>query len=949
MYRAFPQAVANNADVNPACEIRSLFKIPQGIRNYCETEDGPLNNLYFRVIETDLNGDGTPEYILDPQTVEKDQKTIDEDDRSWQVLFKTFTGNYISIGTIPRPVLIQKHDKGWSDIVCRDSSHQDSEDEDEDEDEDEEKEEPSFLLYDFFLQHYRLAAKLERPAEDLTPEKAYALLNESKNSRFQSQPEDRRKLLYNMAELATSMDFFKEVIDNMPSELKAGMLQSMIQPVKDIESSFIRSHHAMAIAKQLLELKEYDQAAEMFDVALEACIQDSPDAPDEYAELLCQQAVAYSQADQKSKSLSKWEDALKYYRMAAVKEPELLQDVGTALANIAIFHHNENNTEEFRQKAHESLDIFENLQIDDLSLESSVAFAAISGLLAKDSESDVEAADMYYTRALILFDKIKFYLNKITDVANFANIMANAARFHQAHGQIDRAANEMKNAMNLYCICNENADFLSNIFSCGEDLVILLYESRDEESANHLLKQLEDLPGGKDRFYTANFSFMNQFANTCILFHNPQQALEIIQKCFQSVPSMSAQNQTMLMVTKAKALHELKQYPKAIELLENFLNTKPASNVNLPSVHYNLGRTYFSIGNLDKAEKSLVNALALCKEYDITSEITALCHSKLSDVYAAQKNADAAAKEFKEALKFYEKEYKGKLQYSQEYLTCMNNMASFLHNAGRTEGAFALQQKIVSLLEDNDNDYLPFKSVKAQVFKNYGNICSDLEKYEEAEKYYSMALEIYESTMDSDKARTPDSINLQADILFNRGNNYGKLNKNDLAEKDYLASARLYHELGEKTGLPAHFLQESKPLNNLASLLADQKRYDEAEKVYANVIKLREENAKDDSDRLQLAKAIFNYAHDLMQKDDDGTKAFTMFEKGLKISRELNDDVLTARFLTFCAICSDNDEVGKKHYEEAWQLLEKHPDDPNANVVREILDSIKQHFTDDKK
>jgi tetratricopeptide (TPR) repeat protein len=412
---------------------------------------------------------------------------------------------------------------------------------------------------------------------------------------------------------------------------------------------------------------------------------------------------------------------------------------------------------------------------------------------------------------------------------------------------------------------------------------------------------------------------------------------------------MSAQNQTMTTVTQAKAHHELKQYIKAVELLENFLNTKPASNVYLPSVHYNLGRIYFSIGNLDKAEKNLVNALALCKEYDITSEITALCHSKLSDVYAAQKNADAAAKEFKEALKFYEKEYKGKLQYSKEYLSCMNNMASFLHNAGRTQDAFILQQKIVSLLEDNDNDYLPFKSVKAQVFQNYGNTCSDLGKNDEAEKYYNMALEICESTMDSDKARTPDSIRLKADILFSRGNNYGKLNKNDLAEKDYLASAQLFHEIGEKTGLPAYFLQESKPLNNLASLLSNQKRYEEAEKVYADVIRLREENAKNDSDRLQLAKAIFNYAHALMQKDDDGEKAFNMFEKGLKISRELGDDVLTARFLTFCAICSDNDEVGKKHYAEAWRLLEKHPDDPNADVIRKILDSIKQHFTDDEK
>ena len=104
--RAFSQTVANNADGNLAYETRSLFKIPSDIRNFCEIEDGPLNNLYYRVIETDLNGDGTPEYILDPQTVEKDQKTVDEEDRSWQVLFKTFTGNYISIGTISRPVFI---------------------------------------------------------------------------------------------------------------------------------------------------------------------------------------------------------------------------------------------------------------------------------------------------------------------------------------------------------------------------------------------------------------------------------------------------------------------------------------------------------------------------------------------------------------------------------------------------------------------------------------------------------------------------------------------------------------------------------------------------------------------------------------------------------------------------------------------------------------------------
>lgn len=935
----FSQFTAKDADDNAIYETRSIFKIPQDIRRYCEIGSKPLDKLFFRILETDLNGDGTPEFILDPQNVSKDQTYVNEEERSWLVLFKSFENTYICIGTISRPVFIQKHDNGWSDIVCRNNRRPDPE-----------EDVPPFILYDFFMDNYSLAAELEHPEEELTPEKAYSMLNEIKSSRFQTQPEDRRKLLSTLNELAESVEIIKKTIDNMPSELKADMLQAMIQPVKDLESSLLRSLYAAEIAERLLELKDYEAAADMFDIALEACLQNNPDEPEEYAELLCRQAVAYSNSTQNSQTLSKWTDALKYYQMAAEKKPEYQQHVATTLANIAIFHHNKNNIADFRQNARESLDLFEKLSSDDLSQESAIAFATISGLWANVSESDSETAEKYYTQSLSLFQQIEDFMEKLGDVANAASTLANAAKFHRKNGDAVRAANEMNGALKLFLFCyHKDSDFLQEVFSTGEDLVILLNEARDEESANNLLAQLEDLPTAENHFYSGtNFSFLNQFANTCIQFHNPKQALDIIEKCFKSASSMSAQTRTMLILTKARALYELKQYETAIELLQNHLDGKPAPNINLPSVYYNLGRAYSAMGDHGKAEKNLLDALALCKEYEASSSIVARCLCKLADIHAARQNATAAEKEYGEALELFEKADKKDIQYSVDYLSCLNNMSVFLHDSGRAKEAIALQKKAVAQLEDIPENFLPLLFLKAEILRNSGNFCSDLKQHEEAEKYYKEALDVCESAISTEGEKDLETMTCQANTYFNRGNLYDSLDMFEQAEKDFRKSAKLFHKLGEDNHLPKFFLSESKSLNNLANLLSKQKRHDEAEKVFTTVIKLRDENAKNDSDRKELAKAIFNFAWHLTQKDE-GEKAFFMFEKGLKISRELGNDVLTARFLTFCAITSDNDEVGKKHYAEACQLVEKHPEDPEAVNVRTILNSIKQHFTDDAK
>ncbi len=137
---------------------------------------------------------------------------------------------------------------------------------------------------------------------------------------------------------------------------------------------------------------------------------------------------------------------------------------------------------------------------------------------------------------------------------------------------------------------------------------------------------------------------------------------------------------------------------------------------------------------------------------------------------------------------------------------------------------------------------------KALILRSMANFCSELGQLNLAEIYYQKAIDLYIKLSKSDKRYMEDL----AKLLNNVGNVYADMRKYDLAEESYKWSANLFRELNKKRELAV-------VLDNLAVMYTKRDMLNEAERVFAEIIEIKKELAKDNiDDAISLAMSLNN-------------------------------------------------------------------------------------------
>ena len=177
-----------------------------------------------------------------------------------------------------------------------------------------------------------------------------------------------------------------------------------------------------------------------------------------------------------------------------------------------------------------------------------------------------------------------------------------------------------------------------------------------------------------------------------------------------------------------------------------------------------------------------------------------------------------------------------------------------------------------------------FKSDVATTLNNLAAPHFKLTRYDEAEKEYKEALEIYRELA---KSNRDEHIADVAMTLNNLGNLHKILTRYDEAEEEYKESLKIRRELA-KTNHKVYIADVAQTLNGLGCLYDDLTRYDEAEEKYKEALGIRRELAKTNRDAFigdvaQILNNLGNLHKDLTRYDE----AEEEYKEALKIRCEL--------------------------------------------------------------
>ena len=151
----------------------------------------------------------------------------------------------------------------------------------------------------------------------------------------------------------------------------------------------------------------------------------------------------------------------------------------------------------------------------------------------------------------------------------------------------------------------------------------------------------------------------------------------------------------------------------------------------------------------------------------------------------------------------------------------VENILETLRNEGRYAEALTLLRQHLASLQAGNRLETPSG---AAILNNYGELHYKLGLYAEAIPIYERAIAIADATI---KADTP----LTAIALRNLGAVYQLVNRRDEALRTYVRATTLFAKL------PNQKVQAATTLNNIATLLQEGKRFQDAEKISQQVLK----------------------------------------------------------------------------------------------------------------
>jgi len=176
-----------------------------------------------------------------------------------------------------------------------------------------------------------------------------------------------------------------------------------------------------------------------------------------------------------------------------------------------------------------------------------------------------------------------------------------------------------------------------------------------------------------------------------------------------------------------------------LELGENRIDTELKNQPEVKAaLKSTIGRVYFSLGEFDRAEELYSEALHIAQSQGLTNDMPLYTY-RLGHVYQQVGNNEAADSLLRKSIDLFEnnEEKFGAL----EAVNALSTYGSFLwFNMGDTETA---EEYLLKSLEQRRIYYAESDSIMAPALNDLANLYHALGMFEEAENYYTQAIDIY--------------------------------------------------------------------------------------------------------------------------------------------------------------------------------------------------------------
>ncbi len=326
----------------------------------------------------------------------------------------------------------------------------------------------------------------------------------------------------------------------------------------------------------------------------------------------------------------------------------------------------------------------------------------------------------------------------------------------------------------------------------------------------------------------------------------------------------------------------------------------------LAAAQYDLASVYFQQRKLEQAEQFAVQAFAAVRKIRGPSPVTLPLICLLAQIYKDLGKDLSAAPIFQLAVQLLRTSFGGRYM---KVGTALHELGVTLTRIGLPERAIDVLEECIPIFEEHLGQH---HSDVAAALTNLGKAQSDAKRYDEAERTYRRAIAIREATLGPDdpevalllnnlavtykrEERIPEALECLRRSLAIREAKLGPdhptvgLVLNNLAnclrlEKNYADAETAVTRAMAILGNPQH---QSFPiaLDSLASLRAAQGRYEEAEQLYAQCLKIHE--SRPSSNLLELAETCERYAT-VLYKLQKEKQADALLEKvnNLRSARE---------------------------------------------------------------
>ncbi|MFZ9977614.1 MAG: adenylate/guanylate cyclase domain-containing protein [Candidatus Kapaibacteriota bacterium] len=345
-----------------------------------------------------------------------------------------------------------------------------------------------------------------------------------------------------------------------------------------------------------------------------------------------------------------------------------------------------------------------------------------------------------------------------------------------------------------------------------------------------------------------------------------------------------------------EAYYKQSYYSKSSQVarkLEQLLNDNEQvlSETNIAKIYLAIGQTQIISMNLEDAE------LSLSKAKD-NSTYESDCIFRANILYA-QGNVLKIKGEYKQAQSKYT-DALNELNGTSEFTLLANGyvfLGMLYFDQSYFDLAFSMYVKAQALYEMDSNFY-----GKSAVFINLGNIYRRLSDNQKALEYYQKSLELNQGL---------DRKSGIANVYASMGNIYFHLNDFEKAALYYRNSIEMYEVLGNKSALYSIY-------NNVGSTYLMNNQYDLAIEYY-NMAFERYRNTGNYTEELYY---YVNMGH-LFLKQENFTLAKEYNEKGLKLSRKMEDEYRIHEFLSSLGIINFYESMPDGDTKESISLVEE--------------------------